>query len=178
MAIADVVDDGIEKHSPVHLYRTRLDLHLADLARREPVREWEPGLHAAGGPGEDVRHVRRRQGVDVGDLAGGEILLRVTVETAGGGVGIDDAPGGGIDQELDGPVPLEDLAIEVVARSSAFRWHQWPPAHPPHAANLHQACQVYDTIQPPFPRARWACPAAHGVSPAGTRRRNERRESS
>src|SRR6266849_596392 len=50
MAIADVVDDGIEKHSPVHLHRTRLDLHLADVARREPVREWEPRLHAAGGP--------------------------------------------------------------------------------------------------------------------------------
>ena len=164
MAIADVVDDGIEKHSPVHLHRTRLDLHLADITRREPVLELEPGLHAAGGPGQGVRYVRRRQGVDVGDLAGGEVLPRVPVETAGGGVGVDDAPGGGIDQELDGPIPLEDLAIEVVARSRAFRWHQLPTAHSRHAADLHLVRQVYDKSSPLPAGPRSVCRRPRRVS--------------
>src|SRR5207245_8513775 len=92
----------------------------------------------------------------------------------GGGVGVDDAPGGGIDQELDGPVPLEDLAIEVVTRSGAFRWHQWPPAQSPHAANLRQVCQVYDTIHPPTREPTGVSGAAHGAFPAGPRRRGER----
>jgi hypothetical protein len=64
----------------------------------------------------DLRH---GQAVDVGDLALDQLFARVSVERAGGGVGLHDPPRVRVDEELDGEVPLEDLAMDVLAASRA-----------------------------------------------------------
>src|SRR3989442_6902289 len=105
--------------------------------------EVEAALGPGGCAGQGVGHLRRREGVEVGDPAGGQLFAGVAVEAASGRVGIDDAAGGRVDEELDRAIALEDLAVEVVSRSSPFRGRYRPPAQTSHAPNLRQVPQVY-----------------------------------
>src|SRR5207249_7328259 len=99
----------------LHLDRARLDLHVADLPRGQALREAEAGLGPAGRAGQRVRHLRGGESVDLGDPAGGQLVAGVSVKAASGRIGIDDAAAGRIDEELDGVIALEDLAVEVVS---------------------------------------------------------------
>src|SRR6185503_7236858 len=73
----------------------------------------------AGGLAHGRVDLRHGQAVDVGDLALDQLFARVSVERAGRGVGLHDPPRVRVDEELDGQVPLEDLAMDVLAASRA-----------------------------------------------------------
>ena len=103
----------------VHLDGAGVHLHLAHLAGGEAVLEAQ-GVRALARRLRHGRlHLRGGQGVDVRDAQRGQLLVRVAVIGAGGGVGLHDAARGRVDEELHGQVLLEDLAVDALAARRA-----------------------------------------------------------
>ena len=124
LPLGDVVDDRVEQRLPARFHGAGVDLHLPHLARRQPMGHHEGASALRGALRERLRHLLRRPAVEVGEGAGGQVLARAAVEERGGGIGFQDASRPGIDEELDGAVGLEDLAVEVLAG----RHERWPVA--------------------------------------------------
>ena len=113
LRLGDVVDDAVEDPAALDLHGPRVHLDVPHLAGGQPVAGLEDVLLLGGGHGHPALQLRPRGEAQVGEAAQEHLVPRVAVEPAGGGVGLHDAAGPGLHEELHRQVLLEDLAMDV-----------------------------------------------------------------
>jgi hypothetical protein len=97
-----------------------MDFHVPYLTRGEPMPELEELFLLARRELQLIEHVLLRESVEVGDSEARELFARVAVKVRGGRVRLDDSSRGGIDQQLNRTIPLENLSEKIVLPERAL----------------------------------------------------------
>ncbi len=125
-AFRDVKDQRMEQIAILHVNRPAIHLHIADFAVGATVTKLEMvALLGAGALHLDL-DLLRRQRIDVSNVHAAQGGYIPAVIGAGGGIGVEDIAGCGIDQQHNGVVILKKVAEaclaldQVILSASAF----------------------------------------------------------
>src|SRR6185503_1254102 len=117
LAFGNVVDDRVVQGSATSFQQTGMDLYVADRARRQSMPKKEIVAAFVGRSIDLLGPLGPCGGIYVGEGHAPQSLEAVTIEFGGCRVCIDDRARFAIDQQLNGAVLFEHLAIAPLARA-------------------------------------------------------------
>ena len=106
----DVMNHRQQQRTSIEFEGMGIHLDGTELATRQSMAEDEVVAVFLFGKGALGRHQLRAEGVDLRDGHGPQCIASVTIEVRRGRVGIDDLPGGRVDQQHHDAVIVEHLA--------------------------------------------------------------------